>query len=119
MAIATAHENPPSGFFLAEYEATFGGGGFTACAECTDERRNPGWVMQKSEEIFANLDIAVLLEWFSTLNVRTIYNNSRLLALACWAYLLTHQREQAGLLLNEIERQNQLRDFELLALKAR
>lgn len=76
-----------------------------------------GWVMQKSEEIFANLDIAVLLEWFSTLNVRTIYNNSRLLALACWAYLLTHQREQAGLLLNEIERQNQLRDFELLALK--
>ena len=75
------------------------------------------WVGREAEQILADLDIAGLLNWFDMLGPALLQQSPRLMAIACWALLLTHQREQARSLLQALLSRDYLQPFEQAALQ--
>ena len=75
------------------------------------------WLMQESEHILANLDIASLLHWFELLDQDWLERHPRLLAIYCWALLLTQQHEGARVKLLQLKKLNYLQGYEQKALE--
>ena len=75
------------------------------------------WVGREAEQILANLDIAGLLHWFEQLGPELLQQSPRLMAIACWALLLTQQREQARSLLQSLLQRDYVQAFEADALQ--
>ena len=75
------------------------------------------WVGREAEQILANLDIAGLLHWFDQLGPELLQQSPRLMAIACWALLLTQQREQARALLQSLLQRDYVQAFEADALQ--
>lgn len=75
------------------------------------------WVADESEHILANLDIAGLLEWFDLLGDEVLSQSPRLMAIACWAFLLTLQRDRAARILPRLLTRHSLQTFEADALQ--
>lgn len=74
------------------------------------------WVEHEAELILANLDIAGLLDWFDILGDELLYRSARLMAIAAWVWLLTHQTEKAALLIRHLQAQGALAEYEENAL---
>lgn len=76
-----------------------------------------GWVEHEAETILANLDIAGLLSWFELLGDELLYASPRLMAIAAWSWLLTHQREKAENIISRLLQRRCLAHFEEAALQ--
>lgn len=76
-----------------------------------------GWVEQEAENILANLDIAGLLDWFDVLGQELMCESPRLMAIAAWVWLLTHQREKAEGMIQRLLAERVLPGFEEAALQ--
>ncbi len=75
------------------------------------------WVEHEAETILANLDIAGLLSWFELLGDELLYSSPRLMAIAAWSWLLTHQREKAEDMISRLLQRQCLAGFEEAALQ--
>ncbi|WP_430460039.1 LuxR C-terminal-related transcriptional regulator [Thalassolituus sp. LLYu03] len=75
-----------------------------------------GWVEQEAETILADLDIAGLLDWFGQLDSELLHQSPRLMAIASWAWLLTHQRDKAEGMIQRLLARRVLPDYEEAAL---
>ncbi|WP_318653628.1 LuxR C-terminal-related transcriptional regulator [Thalassolituus marinus] len=75
------------------------------------------WVAAEAENILANLDIAGLLDWFDVLGDDLLHQSPRLMAIAAWAWLLTHQREKAERVMDRLLRSGELPAYEADALQ--
>lgn len=74
------------------------------------------WVEQEAESILANLDIAGLLDWFAMLDTAYLHQSPRLMAIASWAWLLTHQRDKAESMIQRLLAERVLPEYEEAAL---
>lgn len=75
------------------------------------------WVLAESESILASLDFASLLAWITQLEGNLLQKSPRLLAIACWAYILTQQRDNAVKLFAQLQHHNYLQPVEKDALQ--
>lgn len=74
------------------------------------------WVEQEAETILADLDISGLLDWFDILGNELLYRSARLMAIAAWAWLLTHQGDKAERLIQRLLAEHKLPVYEQSAL---
>lgn len=75
-----------------------------------------GWVLEESESILASMDFSSLLTWIAQLENNFLQESPRLLAIACWTYVLTQQRDNAYKTYEQLKRYNYLQPFEVDAL---
>lgn len=75
------------------------------------------WVLEKSESILASMDFASLLTWIAQLENDFLQESPRLLAIACWTYILTQQRDNAYKTFEQLQRHDYLQPVELDALQ--
>lgn len=75
------------------------------------------WVETQAEYIIASLDIAAMLEWFEVLGQELIQSSPRLMQIAAWSWLFTQQREKAEPLVQQLQRDHRLQDYERAALE--
>lgn len=76
------------------------------------------WVLEKSESILASQDFSSLLTWVAQLEGEFLQKTPRLLAIACWTYVLTQKREQAYTGFEQLQRYKYLQPVEEVALQA-
>ena len=75
------------------------------------------WIEAEAENILAQLDMQGLLVWFDQLDNEVLTARPRLMQIAAWARLLTHQRRQADSLIERLMDINFLAPYELAALQ--
>lgn len=75
------------------------------------------WVEAQAEYIIASLDIAAMLEWFDVLGQELLQSSPRLMQIAAWSWLFTQQREKAEPLVQQLQRDNNLQEYERAALE--
>lgn len=73
------------------------------------------WLLQESEQILADLDIAGLLSWFELLDDQWLEKKPRLLAIYCWSLLITQQSEAANVKLAQLKQLDYLKSYEIRA----
>lgn len=76
-----------------------------------------GWVLEESESILASQDFASLLTWLAQLDGGLLQESPRLLAIACWTYILMQKRDQAYKTYEQLQRYEYLQPVEETALK--
>lgn len=75
------------------------------------------WVLKESESILASQDFSSLLTWIAQLEGDFLQKSPRLLAIACWTYILTQKRDYAYKVFEELQRHKYLEPVEEIALK--
>lgn len=75
------------------------------------------WVLEESESILASQDFSSLLTWLAQLDGGLLQESPRLLAIACWTYVLTQKRDQAYNVFEQLQRYKYLQSVEEMALK--
>ncbi len=75
------------------------------------------WVLTESESILASQDFSSLLTWIAQLEEDFLQKSPRLLAIACWAYVLTQKRDRAYAVFEQLLHYKYLQPVEEIALR--
>lgn len=75
------------------------------------------WVESHAETILASLDFSGLVRWCELAGDELLAGSSRLMQIACWAWLLTWRPRKAEAMLRQLQQRQGLREAEMMALQ--